>query len=180
MKDINDVIQEVVIRTGFSEEIVTEVVRSAAADCRDFMEKKRGYNIYFPRLGTFSFRVSAIRDYIRYRRGFMAYWLHRLRLGQKTNNTRAITAGTINIKRYADQIEAVLKIKEEFLKDHAKYETFKAKLLTDDAESNIGRLAQLLDVEDLIPIYEEKYKRKAQGLPWVPPQKGNPGDSPVQ
>jgi hypothetical protein len=180
MKDINDVIREVIVRTGFPEEAVTDVIRSAAADCREFTEKKKGYNIYWPRLGTFCFRVTAIRDYIRYRRGYMAYWLYRLRIGEKTNNSRAITAGTINIKRYADQIEAVLKIKEEFLKDHSKYEKFKAKLLMDDTDSNIGRLVELLDVEALVPIYAEKYRRKAAGLPWVPPPKENPGDSPVQ
>jgi hypothetical protein len=168
MKDINDVIAEVVRRTGFSEDVAAAVVRSAILDCREFMERKQGYSFYFPRFGTFHFRVTAIRPFIERQRRYMAYWLYRLQIGEAKQNARTIEAATINIGMYRTKIKNTLLIKDEFLKDHAYYNEWKARLLNSDTLSVTARLEELYDVEVLKQEFAARYKGQEDVMPELP------------
>jgi hypothetical protein len=121
VRDINDVIREVVKRSGFPEDVVAQVVRSSVQDCREFMQDKKGYCIHFPRFGTWSYRVTVTKPYIERQRRYMAYWFYRLRIGKKNGNLRTIESANINIKNYETKIKNTLLIRKEFLEDYAFY-----------------------------------------------------------
>lgn len=165
MKTIHNVIEEVARRTGRDIDLVESVLRSAESDFREFMSEKKGYSIWFPNLGTFTFRISYISKYIKMQRLHLAYWTYRLLIGQLRNNNRTIVASEENIERHKYRIKRALLIKQEYLDDHCKYNKGKAEFEAKTASSDITRLDELLDVADLVQQFKEKYKGKESYLP---------------
>lgn len=152
------VIREVAKRLNVNEDLVDQVIRSAEADCREFIAEKRGYCIWFPNLGTFYFRVLSIKNYVQRQRMQLAYWKYRLVVGQIKNNSRTILAAEDNITRHTAKIKQSLLIKKEYIEKHADYNKDLDRFKKDTAETDISRLDELLNVDDLIIQLAKKYK----------------------
>lgn len=165
MKDITYIISEVSKRTGVDEKIVEGIIRSAANDCRNFMDEKQGFCIYFPRLGTFKYQVTAIKEYILRQQRFLAFWYIRLKMGLESNNLRTIEAAEINIDLYKEKIRKTLLIKQDFIRYHAQYYAFANRLVSKDTLSDIGRLDELYDVSHLIKNYKKRGKKSKGDMP---------------
>jgi hypothetical protein len=162
------VIQEVARRTGRDEALIQDVLQCAVGDTRDFLGEKKGYNLWFPNLGTFSFRVSFLPKYIEMQRRQLAYWRWRLQKGIDSNINRTVLAATENEATYVFRITEALTIKSEYLETHCKYNKTKTAYMERTANADINRLAELLNVEVLIAEFEADYQAKKADMPEMP------------
>jgi hypothetical protein len=171
MKNMTAVIQEVARRTGKDEALVEKIIRNAESDCRDFLTEKKGYSLWFPNLGTFTFRVSFIAKYVEIQRRHLAYWKYRLTVGTAKENSRTIIAAQENIIAHTFRIKQALIIKSEYLDQHCTYNKNKVAYMERTAVADIDRLDQLLDVAALVEAFKAEHQAKAGDLPELPLEK---------
>lgn len=149
MKDTTYVIAETARRTGIKEEIVERVLRIFNDDLSDFINEKQGYNIPIPKVGRLSFRVQAIDTYIEAQRRYKRFWEHRLEVGLQNKNNRTILASESNIQLTEYNITQVLKIREDYLLNHAPYDKKRAVYFAKTSKADPSRILEYLDVSDV-------------------------------
>lgn len=173
MKNTTYVIEETARRTGIKEALVEKVLRHFNEDFAEFINKKKGYNITIPKVGKFSFRMTAVDQYIDKQRHLKKFWQIRLDLGIRENAPRTIESAELNIKKINENIKATLEIKDDYLKNHIKYDR-KGKYILETGKANLDRLEELLDVSSITIKNPAAYSIQKKGMRNVSKQeKGN-------
>lgn len=146
MKDINDIIDHVVLASGCDEKTAERLIRSVFADIQDFANEKKGVCIQVPFVGTFKFRSHAIPNYVNREKGALVYWISRLFIGQHRQLVSTITTATSNIQTKFYHLRKVSQIKDEYMKKHGRYRPTIKKYLADDTDSDMARVDEYINL----------------------------------
>lgn len=165
MKDINNIIEETVKRTGQPEEVVEKVVRSMFQDIQIFMSKKHGYNIQIPQVGTFVFRANAIPNFIDRNKSTLAHWINRLLIGEVKGLEKTISAAKNNISSTFHNIERASFIKEQFINEHSKYKPNTRAYLQSNDDSDYKSISDYISLIKSQLFYEENDYPAPEDLP---------------
>ena len=142
MNDINRIIEMTTQKTGMPEALVEKIVRSMFNDVYDFANKKKGFNVQIPEVGTIVFRANAIPNYTDKTKRILAYWVSRLFIGEDKGLEKTIIASRNNIAGCMHNLEKASLIKEEYLDKHAKYKPKTKIYLEGHDESNNQRVLE--------------------------------------
>lgn len=170
MKNITYIVEKTAEQLKLPESVVNKIVRSFCEDIFEFKSKKLGYNIVFPEIGKFEFRVTSIDAYIENKRKSLAEQTElSLRSGL---NSRTYDAAIRRIHSTRYCIRRSLMITDEFLTKHARYHKKKRKKFHQLNSANISRLSKYLDVVMEVKALQESGTDAAQDMPemHLPPE----------
>lgn len=149
-------------KTGYSPKEVDQVLENLSQGVIEFMTEKKGYNVLWPGLGTFTFRVTTVAKQVEAKRFQLATWLWKLPKlsGEYKHDCE------FKINRLKADIRQLLLIKKEYLEEftndtHYKY---RSKILHEHPQYDISRLDELLDVSVIINQIEIADKQQKEDL----------------
>jgi hypothetical protein len=145
MKNTTYVITKTAERTGIRESLVEKVLRTFDEDFAEFINLKKAYSVMFPKVGRFSYRMTALDKYIEKQRYYKRYWQVRMQVGEMQGVMRTVEAAKVNIEKIDHNITASLKIKVDYLNNHVMYDR-KGDYIRRTSTADPTRLVQYLDV----------------------------------
>jgi hypothetical protein len=117
-----------------------------------------------PKVGRFSYRMAAVDKYIENQRRYKRWWEIRLEVGMRQNVNRTIDAARFNIDKINHNIIATLRIKEDYLTNHIRYDR-KGDYILKTSKANMDRLEEYLDVSGITIKDPAAYSIQKRGVP---------------
>jgi hypothetical protein len=172
MKNTTYVIAKTVEQTGFKESLVEKVLRTLDEDFAEFINLKKAYSVMLPKVGRFSYRMTALDKYIEKQRYFKRYWQVRMKVGEMQGMLRTVEAAKVNIEKIDYNITQSLKIKVDYMNNHIQYDR-KGEYIRKASLADPARLVEYLDVSNVVLKDPTAYTTQKKGVRSLPSETKN-------